>query len=335
MATLGVNTYTLIDWAKRQDPDGRPAAVVELLTQTNEVLYDMGFQASNMPMSHRSTVRTGLPDVTWRMLNYGVQPSKSTTKQVDDAIGMLEAYCQVDKALADLNGNSAEFRLGEDRAFLESMNQSFAQTLFSPTYGDWSKYPERFMGLAPRYSSLSAGTGTNIITGGGSGADNTSIWLICWGDLTTHGIFPKGTVAGISHQDLGEQTLTDAAGGMYQGYRTHYQWRPGLVCRDWRFNVRIANIDVSDLTLTGATGANLSMLMLQAIHKPPNLNLGTPVFYCNQTIITYLHTQLLSKTNVLLSLDEVRGPGTAKTLTFAGIPVRRCDAISSAEATVS
>ncbi len=33
--------------------------------------------------------------------------------------GMLETYSEIDKALADLNGNTAAYRLSEDRAFLE------------------------------------------------------------------------------------------------------------------------------------------------------------------------------------------------------------------------
>jgi hypothetical protein len=46
-------------------------------------------------------------------LNYGVASSKSRTAQVTDSCGMLEAYAEIDKALADLNGNSAAFRLSE------------------------------------------------------------------------------------------------------------------------------------------------------------------------------------------------------------------------------
>lgn len=136
-----------------------------------------------------------------RLLNYGVQPSKSTTVQVTDSVGMLETYAEVDKSLADLNGNTAEFRLSEDRAFIEAMNQQMAQTLF---YGDSSVNPQQFMGLSSRYSSLSAGNAQNIIDAGGTGTDNTSIWLVVWGENTVHGIFPKGQKAGIQMEDKGQ-----------------------------------------------------------------------------------------------------------------------------------
>lgn len=120
---------------------------------------------------------------------------------------MLETYAEVDKSLADLNGNTAEFRLSEDRAFIEAMNQQMAQTLF---YGDSSVNPQQFMGLSSRYSSLSAGNAQNIIDAGGTGTDNTSIWLVVWGENTVHGIFPKGQKAGIQMEDKGQVTLEDA-----------------------------------------------------------------------------------------------------------------------------
>ena len=234
MAVLSTTNPTLADVAKRYDADGKIDTIVELLSETNEVLDDMTFLEGNLPTGHKTTVRSGLPSSTWRKLNYGVQPSKSTTVQITDTAGMLEAYAEVDKALADLNGNTASFRLSEDRAFLESMNQTMASTLF---YGDTGTDPEKFMGLGPRYNSLSAESGDNIIVGGGSGSDNTSIWLVCWGPNTCHGIYPKGSQAGLKHQDLGEVTLEDAASGKYQGYRTHYKWDIGMSLRDWRYVV--------------------------------------------------------------------------------------------------
>jgi hypothetical protein len=97
MATIGFSALTLTDWAKRRDPDDRVASIIELLNQSNEVLQDMLWVEGNLPTGHRTTVRTGLPAVAWRKLNYGVPQSKSTTVQVDDACGMLEAFGQVDK----------------------------------------------------------------------------------------------------------------------------------------------------------------------------------------------------------------------------------------------
>jgi hypothetical protein len=332
MGALTSLNPTLIDVAKRTDPSGKIDTIVELLNLTNEVLDDMTFIEGNLPTGHRTTVRSGLPSATWRRLNYGVQPSKATTVQVTDSCGMLEAYAEVDKALADLNGNTAEFRLSEDRAFIEAMNQTMASTLF---YGNTGTDPEKFMGLAPRFNALSGiECAQNIINGGTNDTDNTSIWLVVWGPNTVHGIYPKGSTAGLSHQDLGEVTLMDSANpaGRYQGYRTHYKWDLGLTVRDWRYVVRIANIEVSDILKDASSGADLVDLMVQALEIVPNLSAGRPAFYCNRTISSWLRRQIIKKSNVNLALDTVAG---RKVLNFDGVPIRRCDSIVNTESALS
>jgi len=328
MATIGTTALTLIDWAKRVDPNGNTAQLVELLNTTNTILSDALSVEGNLPTGHRTTVRTGLPAVAWRLLNYGVQPSKSTSVQVDDTVGMLEGYSQVDKDLANLNGNTASFRLSEDRAFLESMSQEMASTLW---YGNTATDPKKFLGLAPRYSSLSAANADNIIDAGGTGTDNASVWLVTWSEGATHLIFPKGSNAGLMSRDLGEQTLIDAAGGLYQGYRSHYKWNVGMTVRDWRYNVRICNIDNSNLIANSGSQANLIQLMIRALHLLPSEGMGRSVFYVNRTVSTWLDIQMMSGSNVNLTLAQAAGDNV---MAFRGIPIRRSDALLATEARV-
>ncbi len=337
MATLSVTNPTLLDVAKRSDPDGKIATVAEILSETNEILADMTFIEGNLPTGHKSTVRTGLPTATWRKLYGGVQPTKSTTAQVTDSCGMLEAYAEVDKALADLNGNTAAFRLSEDRAHIEGMNQQVASALF---YGDEATNPERFTGLAPRYNSLSAENADNIIVGGGAGADNGSIWLVVWGPNTCHGIVPKGSKAGLQMEDKGQVTIedVDGSGGRMEGYRSHYRWDVGLTLRDWRYVVRIPNIDKSLLSTTytaGAfsSGAHLSNLMFQAIRRVPNLSMGRAAFYMSRDMETTLDQQTSAATQGSVLTSE--NVGGQLVTSFKGIPIRRCDALAADEAVVS
>lgn len=318
---------TLVDWAKRQGPDSKQAKIVELLSQTNEVLDDMVFVEGNLPTGHRTTVRTGLPSATWRLLNYGVQPSKSTTAQVTDTTGMLETYSEVDKKLADLNGQKNEFLLSESLAFIESMNQEMAETLI---YGDTSVHPQRFTGLSARFNDMKAKNAVNIIDAGGTGSNLTSIWLVVWGENTVHGIFPKGSKAGLEQNHLGEVTLQDDNGGKYQGYRTHFKWENGLTVRDWRYVVRIANIDLSKIGKDPEKEDALDLpdLLIQAIEKIPNLSLGRPAIYCNHQIRSWMRRQIKNSKNVNISMAEVAGK---KVVTFDEIPVRRVDTILTTE----
>jgi hypothetical protein len=331
MTTLSVTNPTLLDLAKRTDPDGSIATIVELLSQTNEMLDDMTWQEGNLPTGHRTTVRTGLPTVTWRKLYGGVQPSKGRTKQVTDNTGMLEAYAEVDKALADLNGNTAAFRLSEDRGFLEAMNQEIQQTIL---YGNEGTEPEAFTGLTPRYNLLSAANGENIIDALGTGTDNNSIWLVVWGPNTVHGIVPKGSTAGLQRKDHGEVTIenVDGAGGRMQAYRTHYRWDAGLTVRDWRYVVRIANIDKSLLTVAMSTGADIADLMFQAMEIVPNLSMGRPVFYMSRRMRSFFRRQVSYHTKS--STLDFENVGGRRTMTFQGIPIRRVDQLAADEARV-
>lgn len=331
MTTLSVTNPTLLDLSKMLDPDGKVATIVELLNETNEILEDMTWLEGNLQTGHRTTIRTGIPEPTWRKLYGGVQPNKGTTVQVTDSCGMMEAYAEVDKALADLNGATSTFRLSEDRVHLEGMNQSLADALF---YASETTTPEKFTGLAPRYNSTAAANGENIIKGASADTDNTSIWLVVWGPQTVHGIIPKGSKAGFQMTDKGVVTIesVDGAGGRMEAYRTHYRWDAGLSVRDWRYIVRIPNIEKSALTKNASAGADLIDLMTQALEMIPSLSMGRPAFYCSRTIRSFLRRQIMNKTvNSTLSMDTVAGK---RVVTFDGVPVRRCDALAADEALV-
>lgn len=328
MATIGQNDLTLLDWAKRLDPDGKTADIAEILGQTNAILEDMSWIEGNLPTGHRTTVRTGLPQAAWRKLNQGVPKSKSRTAQIDEAVGMLEAYSEVDVDLAKLNGNTAAFRLSESVAFIEGISQQMAETLF---YGN-NIGGAQFVGLAPRYATAVAAdaeTAQNVIHAGGTGSDNTSVWLCVWGPQTVHGIFPKGSMAGLQHRDLGEDTVQDADGNQFQAYRDHYQWKAGIALKDWRYVVRIANIDVSDLA--GGTPPDLITLMIKALHRIPNIRAGRACFYANRTVSQYLDIQAVNKSNVLLQMNQFDGQYITS---FRGIPIKTVDRLIDAEAQV-
>ena len=339
MATLSTTALTLADWAKRLDPEGRIPVIAELLSQSNEILEDGLFKEGNLPTGERVTIRTGLPSVYWRAINQGVPSSKSTTATVDEACGMLEAYSRVDVDLAELNGNSSAFRLSEDVAFLEAMNQTMASTMF---YGNPATDPKQFLGLANRYSSTTAGNGTNILSAGGSGSYNTSIYLVVWGDNTVYGTFPKGSKAGLISEDTGKLTVYDGSGNPYQAYQTHYQWKNGLVVKDWRYVVRIANIDVSDLI--GQTGTQLSTastniikLMARALYRIPNMGMGKAAFYMNRTVHSGLALAAMDKSQYVLKIEQglTQFGQPNSWLSFLGVPMRRVDSLLNAESVVS
>lgn len=336
MATQPIINPTLLDLTSRQGPDGKIMAIVELLAQTNEVLDDIVFQEGNLPTGNKTKIRTGQPAPTWRKLYGGIQPTRSTVAEVTDTCGMMEALSEIDCVEADLNGNTSEFRLSEDRAHIQGMNEEFVSTLF---YGNEATSPAKFTGFAPRFNALSGyEAADNVINAGGSGSDNASIWLVGWSPNTVFCMHPKGMPAGLQHSDLGKQLVDvyDASGtrtGKMMAYVGHYRWNAGLVVKDWRYVVRVANVDKSDLTKNASSGADLIDLMTQAAETINSLQGVRPVFYVPRKIRSFLRRQIVAKVaSSTLAMDQVAGKPVVM---FDGIPVRRVDAISGDEAALT
>lgn len=340
MATLAVGNLTLYDVAKRLDPNGQAAKVAEILSQANDNLEDMVVVEGNLKTGHQYTQRTGLPTVYFRQINAGVPLSKSTTAQVTEGSALMEAYSEVDERALKLFRNPQEGRLQEDKPFLEAMNQQQTSTMF---YGNVATDQKTYTGFSTRYSLSTAGNGQNIILGGGAGSDNTSIWLIGWGPDTVFCFYPDGTTAGLQMNDLGKDTVIDANGGRFQAFRTQFVWENGLATKDWRYAVRIANVDVSDLIAQTGTQLNTAAtqiinLMSRAMDRIPKWNDIRPAFYMNRTVYSMLRIAALGKSNNALAIDDALsqfGNPMKGRLTFQGIPIRNVDQLTLAETLVT
>jgi hypothetical protein len=337
MATIGT-LKTLFDWAKETAPEGSVSAVAELLSQKNQIIDQMMFKPGNLPTGDRQTIRTGLPTVYWRMMNAGVPESKATSAQITEQCAQATARSQIDASIARLNNNTAEYRLNEASAFIEAMGQEVAATMF---YGSAAN-PEEFVGLANRYTATTDGNGENILLAGGSGSDNTSVWLLGLGDNSIYGLFPKGSTAGLNHEDLGLGDAFDASNDRFRAYMDYYEWNVGLMVKDWRYGVRIANIDVSELV--GLSGAQevadstfLPKLMARAIDRLPDIQSVKPIFCMNRTAASLLRVAAMEKSTSAVTIEEGLNQfgQNIHQLKFLGIPVAINDAITNAETLVA
>lgn len=328
MATIGNSFVDLIDIYKQQDGNGDYIPVIEMLSEMNPILDDAIAVECNKGSTHLHTVRTGLPSVSWGKLYQGIDQSKSQKAQVEDTTGFVEGLSTIDKRLLDLSSNEGAVRLSEAMSYIEAMNQEVASKLF---YGNTAEDPEEFMGLAPRFNSLSAPNGGQIIDAGGTGADNTSIWFVTWGDNQCQLLYPKGTMAGVQREDMGDQRVTDGAGKVYFAKEEKFTWHIGLAVKDWRYVSRVANIDVSDMQ---AGTVALYDFLRKAFYKLQNRRVagGKVAIYCNRDVLEALDalaTNAGTTDNfVRLSRMEIEGE---EVLTYRGIPIRESDAILNTE----
>jgi hypothetical protein len=329
MSTVGNTLPTLLDVSKQFGTDGSPLPIAELLHKTNPMLDDIPFEEANSATGHKISARSGLPAVAWRKLNGGVPATKSNFADVNESMGLLSALGKADKKLVELSNNPARFRLNQNIGHIEAMGQEFASTLF---YGDTDIDPEKFLGLAPRFDDITGPlNASQIIDAAGNDTDLFSIWLVGWGENSVMGIYPKGTQAGIVHNDMGVELVSDGAGGEFPAYRDWFELNAGVAVYDWRNIVRIANIDSSALLASAASGANLINLMTMALEQLNNPEGLRPVFYMPRRARAILRQQITNKANVWLSMGEVAGK---KVVEFDGIPVRRTDALLSTESRI-
>lgn len=343
MSTAQTTSYTtLLDIINAFDPKGGIHDLVNMLKEVNPILDDAYFMQANADRYHECSIVTGLPASTWRRYYGGIQPSKGSRKVVQDGIGMLRQIGKVDADMADTAPDKAAFMLSENQLHIDAMSNDMATGLFygdiTSVAGSTDKYS--FNGLSPRFDDLStAGNKGQIINAGGSGSDNASLWLVVWGPNTVFCVYPKGSKAGgleiIDHGRRLEPNAPDGSTGDWPAYVTEYKWDVGLVVKDWRYVVRIANIDISDLATFGEASDSAPNLLNHAItgkNKIPFIGRGKAVWYGNQDILTGLEKMAVNKPNVNLNMDEFNGKPVTR---LCGIPVKKCEALTNAEAAVA
>lgn len=314
MPTLN-NTYSLVEQAKRIDPDGTQAIIAEVLNRkTGQLLAEAPWLPSNDIWTHKTTRRGTLPAGSRRRLNQRITQSISKTTEIMDVIENIEDYSDVDAALCDSMPSPAIFRAGEADAFVEGIGQTLASDVI---YGDAGADPDGMNGFAPRLATIDD---RFVIGQGGTGSDVTSIYIVTWGRDTVHLIYPKNMAAtlGVKHSDKGKVT-SETSEGLMEVYRDHYVVRCGLSVRHPRAIGRLANIESAGATNT------FDEDNLIAIINNMVTNAGTRI-YCNETIKTQMQIRLKDKTNVYFTQDSGgNGLSGMPLMRFQGIPIRDMD----------
>lgn len=343
MATLGSTYLSLADVYKQQDRAGNVVDVIEMLAEMNPILDDAITVECNQGTSHMHSVRTGLPTNTWGRLYKGIPASKSRRAQVTDTTGFLEALSDVDERMLKITKNPGALRLSEAEAHLESMSQTMASRMF---YGNTASDPEEFLGLAPRFNDPTAPNGGQLINGGGTGSDNTSIWFITWGENTCHLLYPEGTQAGVNREDMGRQRVTDDNGDPYYVMEELFRWHMGLAVKDWRFVTRICNVKSGNLRSApdniDGSGTSLYDLMRQAYwqhqtrRKLAGQGAGRTAIYCNKDVLEALDALSVNSGStdsyVRLRPEEIAGKEVD---TYRGMPLRESDSLLNTEAQIT
>lgn len=323
--------YTLLDYAKSEDPDGKQAYVYEIQNQINAIIEDAVAFPSNAPLANRVTLRAGLPVVASGKVNKGVPKSKATTEQRQDAIALVEGRAETDIKLRKVLGADAfeAKRTTDAKAWIEAIAQWLAQQVL---YGDTKTDEATMDGLAGRQASLQTSSyAKSWVQDGGGGSARTSLYVVDWGMDTVGLGFPPGSIAGLDVQDLGMQPVQDNDNNTFTALVTSFIQTVGLVVKDPRHIARLANILNTD-TFADAPTKNLINQLVFLLANMPDPGGARRVIYCHRKVLAGFYMQAINKTNAALSIQDYLGKPTAHFWTF---PIRPVDQISLAESAVA
>ncbi len=336
MATIGNLALNFNDLRKRQAPDGTIDHIIEVLAQTDPILEHIKWKQGNLPTGNLTTQRTSLPSPSLRAINKGVQPTKSTTKQVTDTCCILEDRSQVDIELLQLEPDPQAFRRSEDDAHVAGFANRVANMIF---YGDSDANLDEFNGLSKRYNAYGGNKGDASYqvrdAGGTNDGQLSSIWFVGWGD-TVSGIYPKFGYAGLKQRDLGERTVLDDEKGEYQALETLFTYKPGLMVADPRMVAAVRNIDTAAiLSATSAKKLEFMQNLVYAKNSLRRLNGGNIdlKIYVSEKVYDFLEIYQLDKTNVHVTRETLANG--LDTLRIFGIPVFKEDALLDTENHIS
>ncbi len=335
MAALNTGFLTLADVAKGKDK--QIGAVAEVLAKEDAILNDIPYMEMNEKTYHVETIRSNLPPVYYRKANQAIPPGKSLIEERSFQAAHFESKSQMDLKVASRGGAD---RIGFNRwnqamGHIQAMGQEHSSLTF---YGSLEDSPQKSPGLADIYSTLATTeeTSKQIIDAGGSGSDNTSVWVIHWGPQSLFGIYPAGTTAGLKRTDHGKVQIhgldVNGNAGTYWGLEEQFEIDHGLVVKDYRQAARIANISTD--ALQAGTGPDLIDLLISAVHKIQSPSNGKGFIYVNRTIETYLDKQARRDVAGGGGLNYANYQGQ-EVLMFRGRPVRRADSLLDTEAAVT
>jgi hypothetical protein len=321
MSTHATGTYfTLVETARRHDPNGNIAKIAEVLTEKNQILEDAVFSEANNLTNHMFTRRLTEPSGSWVNVNEGVNIEASRTKQLVEPIRMLESYSRIDERILDIEKNKEQFRSTEDMAFVEGLGKTFAESFF---YGSDGDDPSEIIGLSNRSEWDSVSDTDYVVDAGGSTTATTfSAWIIDWGPDKVHMVYPAGSAsAGIQMEDLGKQLVEPSSGSLYTAYVTRFKMHTGLVIRDPRCIQRIASCEPSS-----STNTLTAEYLIEAITQMPDQR---GVIYVNKTGWQKLINLAVDKVNV--NYDPQDPWGRRFRMDFMGLPVKLCEQLTNTE----
>lgn len=343
MAALSLgNNLTLSELVRREDPDGRLADIVDVLSETNEIIRYGTWIECNNGSYHEDTIVASQPTGNERAYDQGVSKEAGVTQKVTEPTCMLDGLSEVDYAkMQHAAGGPLAARNQEDGFFLAGMSKTYVSRIFD---GNRALNPLRINGINNRsdYNTLSSDYTYDNADGNASAtANKTSIYIIQFGDKMVNLIHPRNDPGannqfGIAMDDYGKQIIVDSNDSTkkYPAYQTWFEIHFGIFIHDLRCIKRIVNISTSNIDGNDDFGFHEKYL----IRAITDLEYGgkNAVMFCNRTIMAQIWERANDKGNASYTQDmEGEGPFARRVARFNGVPFARVDQITNTQPTVT
>lgn len=319
MGTYTLNTYhTLVELAKRTDPKGNSAELINILAEKNPMLEEAHWEEANDLNSHEFTQIITEPSAGWGRINKDIPFSAGRTKQVVEPMGTLVDAFKIDDRLLAKAPNASDYLAKEAKIHLEALGKRAHAALL---YGNRGADPDGITGFMTRYNSLS--DTDSIINAGGSGADVASILVVKWGRDGAYLAYPREFGRFIREEGPKQQWLTEAGGAAGGYYAEIMTWSMSLgLCIAKPKNVqRICNIETS-----GSSNIFDPDDLVTALDRLDSTD--GAVIYVPRAIYTQMNINLMNKSNTAYTREEEWGRPVLK---FFGVPVKVCDQMLTTE----
>ena len=344
MATLSLGSdLTIAELARREDPDGKLAQLVDVLSQENKILEDITWIECNNGTYHEDTRTAVEPTGEERAYDQGVSKEAGITEKVTEPTCMLNGISEVDVSKIKHSPDQGAARLQEDGFFLRGMTKTLVSRLFD---GSRATDQRRINGINSRtdYNTLQT-TETRVFdNAGGNCADAatfTSIYIIQWGYKKVNLIYPRNDPNGggelpIKMEDFGKSIINQSGTSetkKYPAWQTWFGADFGMFINDPRCIKRIANIATSSIDGVNYFGFHENAL-IDAVTQLEYNGEGA-VMYVNRTIYAQMWKRANEKGNAFFTQDANEGPFGMPVIRFQGIPIKRVDQITNTQADVT
>jgi hypothetical protein len=333
------NKYTIRDAMIRATNQGELIDLADTVSKATGIMQFLEFHPTNQAFDHLTARRTDQGTPTTRIANEGAQEIKASSEQVIDIPVHYKKVIKPDKLCLRKFNSPEQWKADEVRAIFQAYAEEYTEQLIS---GDSLTDPGRSIdGFAKRLGSLPSDVNDvtdryhTVRSGGGAGADNTSIYVLGIGKQGVYGLFHKNGQAGFQMKQLPEQLIPLGTGDIVSS-PIDLSWDVGLSATNHRAMGRLCNIDYSDLTDDASAGVNLMNELTRLINSTKVKTMGLkPVMLANESIITYFENQRRNFGGNGVGDANADIGKMGELTTFKGIPFVQTDAIGIAEAVVS